>query len=291
MFNINNLTEDYGRAPKLKVPPKSCDTHSHVYGPLDKFQQRQDLESRFAPVDVYRNMLDRIGIERCVIVHSSFYGFDNSCSLDAIAALGPDRARGTCVIPIDTPKSEMQRLHDGGMRGVRVSHGADDLSPENAADLARLVAPFGWILQFQDKRSNWIADNASTFAQLPVPVVFDHFGRTSPEEGVKSSEFKAMVKLVEKGNAWVKISGAHYSSKDQHPGNEDMAERLRILIDARPDRLIWALNWPFPDYPFESGIDADSADFLDQLLHWEVNDETRTMILATNPGTLFGFDL
>jgi predicted TIM-barrel fold metal-dependent hydrolase len=99
-----------------------------------------------------------------------------------------------------------------------------------------------------------------------------------------------MVTLVEKGNAWVKISGAHYSSKNQHPGNEDMAERLRILIDARPDRLIWALNWPFPDYPFESGVDADSADFLNQLLHWEVDEQTRKMILATNPGKLFGFD-
>jgi len=291
MFDIHNLTEDYGRTPKLKAPPKTCDTHSHIYGPLDQYPQRPGLKPRYAPLEVYRDMLDRIGVERCVIVHSSFYGFDNTCSLDAIAALGPERARGTCVIPADTSKQEIQRLHDAGMRGVRISKSADDLSPESAADLAKIVAPFGWILQFQDKRPTWIEDNASTFAQLPVPVVFDHFGRTSPEEGVNGSAFKVMVKLVEKGNAWVKISGAHYSSKDQHPANEDMAERLRILINARPDRLIWALNWPFPDYPFDCGRDADSADFLDQLLNWEVDEETRTMILATNPGKLFGFDV
>lgn len=290
MFNINDLTEDYGRKPKLKAPPKSCDTHSHVYGPLDQYPQREGLEPRYAPVDVYRAMLDRIGIERCVIVHSSFYNFDNSCSLDAIAALGLDRARGTCVIPVDTPESEIQRLHDGGMRGIRISSSTDDLSPENASDLAKRIAPFGWMLQFQDKRPDWIENNAANFANLPVPVVFDHFGRTPPEEGVNSSEFKAMVKLVEKGNAWVKISGAHYSSKDKHPGNEDMAERLRVLIDARPDRLIWALNWPFPGYPFDCGLDADSADFLDQLLTWEIDEATRTMILATNPGKLYGFD-
>ncbi len=290
MFDINNLTEDHGRVPKLKAPLKSCDTHSHIYGPLDVYPQREGLERRYAPLDVYTAMLKRIGIERCIIVHSSYYGFDNSCSLAAVAELGPDRARGTCVIPPTISKQEIQRLHDGGMRGVRISHAADDLSPESAGDLARLVAPFGWVLQFQDKRPTWIVDNAASLADLPVPVIFDHFGRTPANEGTNSSEFKTMVKLVEKGNAWVKISGAHYSSKDQHPGNEDMAKRLRILIDARPDRLIWALNWPFPDYPIECGLEQDSADFLDQLLTWEVDEETRTMILATNPGKLFGFD-
>ena len=77
-----NQGEDKTRRPKRKAPPKSCDTHSHVYGPTDLYPPREGLTPRFAPVEAYRAMLDGIGVERCVIVHSSFYGYDNRCTLD-----------------------------------------------------------------------------------------------------------------------------------------------------------------------------------------------------------------
>ncbi len=304
----NDIDEDKGRRPKLKVPPKSCDTHSHVYGPPDLYPLREGLDLRYAPVELYRAMLDRLGIERCVIVHSSFYGTDNRCSLDAIAELGQDRARGTAVIAPDTPKDEIKRLHDGGMRGVRISHSGDDLSPDLAGDIARLIAPFGWVLQIQGKHPHWIEDNAAQFAQMPVPVIFDHLGRTPAAEGAASAEFKAMVKLVETGRAWVKISGVYYSSLESHPSHTDAVERIRILLDARPDRLLWGLNWPFPAYPAETeiedtgafrmgsregtgySIEADSTDILEPLLDWMPDEKIRNMILAENPGKLFGFD-
>src|SRR5918997_5670552 len=108
---------DSGRQAKLKVPPKTCDTHSHIYGPFDRFP-RQVSSTRLATVEAYTGMLDRLGIERCVIVHSSMYGYDNSVSLDAIAAIGQERARGTAVIPLDISDEALQQLHQGGMRGV-----------------------------------------------------------------------------------------------------------------------------------------------------------------------------
>ncbi|MEQ8193312.1 MAG: hypothetical protein RIB59_02370, partial [Rhodospirillales bacterium] len=92
MFDIN-LPEDHGKTPTLKAPPKACDTHSHVMGSLETYPQKKGLAPRFAPVETYRAMLERIGVERCVIVQSSYYGNDNRCTLDAIAAIGRDRAR------------------------------------------------------------------------------------------------------------------------------------------------------------------------------------------------------
>ncbi|MEX2450778.1 MAG: hypothetical protein WD407_07985, partial [Rhodospirillales bacterium] len=93
-----DLTEDKGCRPRLETPPHACDTHSHIYGPRDRYPHVEGRESRYAPVEVYRAMLDRIGVERCVIVQPSLYGYDNRCTLDAIAALGQERARGTAVI-------------------------------------------------------------------------------------------------------------------------------------------------------------------------------------------------
>ena len=52
-----NRPKDKGRAPRLKAPPRSCDTHSHVYGPPDVNPHVPGRESRYAPVEAYRAML------------------------------------------------------------------------------------------------------------------------------------------------------------------------------------------------------------------------------------------
>jgi predicted TIM-barrel fold metal-dependent hydrolase len=280
---------DHGRKPRLKTPPKTCDTHSHIYGPIEHYPQVGGRESRFAPLEAYRAMLDRLGIERSIIVQPSLYGLNNRCTLDAIAALGQDRARGTAVITLDATKQELQRLHDEGIRGIRISHGGDELSPEVAGDVARLIEPFGWVLQIQDSRKRWIVDAAPHLAKLPVPLIFDHLGRTPAEEGANGTEFKALLKLLDTGRIWVKISGPNYSSLAGHPGYEDVAERVGILVNARPDRLLWALNWPHPGLEHEDL--ADSADLLDPLLDWVPDAAVRKMILADNPGRLYGFDV
>jgi D-galactarolactone isomerase len=282
-----NLTKDAGRRPNLKVPPNTCDTHSHIYGPQDIYPHVEGRETRFAPLEAYRAMLERTGVSRSIIVQPALYGYDNRCTLAAIAALGQDCVRGIAVISPDVTKDELKHLHDGGIRGIRISNSGDELKPETARDIARVIEPFGWILQIQDSRARWIEDAVPSLSNLPVPLIFDHIGRTPPGDGVDSAEFKALLKLVETGNVWVKISGDYYSSQSAPPRFEDAVERIKVLVNARPDRMLWGLNWPFPGYP---GPGADSADFLDNMLEWIPDETTRNMILADNPGKLYGFD-
>ena len=271
----------------MKVPPNTCDTHSHIYGPQDIYPHVEGRETRFAPLEAYRAMLERTGVSRSIIVQPALYGYDNRCTLAAIAALGQDCVRGIAVISPDVTKDELKHLHDGGIRGIRISNSGDELKPETARDIARVIEPFGWILQIQDSRARWIEDAVPSLSNLPVPLIFDHIGRTPPGDGVDSAEFKALLKLVETGNVWVKISGDYYSSQSAPPRFEDAVERIKVLVNARPDRMLWGLNWPFPGYP---GPGADSADFLDNMLEWIPDETTRNMILADNPGKLYGFD-
>ncbi|MEQ8193778.1 MAG: amidohydrolase family protein, partial [Rhodospirillales bacterium] len=162
------------------------------------------------------------------------------------------------------------------------------LTPADAPEIARLIGPYGWVLQVQRRVPGWIEGLAPKLANLAAPLIFDHLGRTPAAEGANGPEFKAMLKLFEGGNVWIKLSGFYYTAERPHPGYEDLRERIRILAEARPDRLLWGLNWPFPDFPGPG--EGDSADFLDPLLHLVPDAETRTMILADNPGKLFGFD-
>jgi len=283
-----NFITDKGRKPKLIAPPNSCDTHSHVYGPLDQFP-RTNGSTRLATLEAYRGMLARLGIERCVVVHSSACGFDNSVTLDAIAQIGQDRARGMAVIPTDITKEELHKLHAGGMRGVRVSgHGAE-LSAFDADKIAAQIADLGWALQLQEPSPGWVQKIAPMAKELPIPTIFDHLGKTPVEESTAGEDFHALVKLLEDNDhIWVKIAAIYSNSNAGPPNYVDVGDRVRVLTETRPDRVIWGVNWPHPRFKFD-GI-AESADVLDPLLDWIPDETTRKMVLADNPGKLYGFD-
>ena len=108
------------RKPKFTPPAKSCDTHFHVFGPPEKFPfvSTHEYTPPAAPLEHYQKMLAVIGIERAVVVQPSVHGLDNSATLDAIKSSGGN-FRGVGRIDDTTPKDELRRLHDGGIRGVR----------------------------------------------------------------------------------------------------------------------------------------------------------------------------
>ncbi|HAT34684.1 MAG TPA: hypothetical protein DCS82_03135 [Rhodospirillaceae bacterium] len=279
---------DKGRAPRLKAPPKSCDTHSHIYGPLDRYPRTND-GTRLATLEAYRGMLARLGIERSVIVHSSAYGFDNSVTLDAIAAIGQDRARGTAVIPPGISREELDRLHAGGMRGVRISGSGSELSVFNADKIAAQIADLDWVLQLQEASAGWVQKVAPMVSDLPVKVVFDHLGKTPIEESTSGEGFRTLLKLLEENDhVWVKIAAIYSNSLTGPPDYFDVGDRVQALVAARPDRVIWGINWPHPRFRFD-GV-AESADVLDPLLDWIPDEADRELVLAKNPARLFGFD-
>jgi D-galactarolactone isomerase len=64
---------------------------------------------------------------------------------------------------------------------------------------------------------------------------------------------------------------------------------VKALVAARPDRLLWAANWPHPSSPF--GNKPEEADCLDVLLGWVDSEQERKMILSDNAARLYGVDL
>ena len=67
------------------------------------------------------------------MVQPSTYGTDNRCLLDALSQFGPD-ARGIAAVADTVTDSELQNLHEAGVRGLRfnleflvgLTAGADD---------------------------------------------------------------------------------------------------------------------------------------------------------------------
>jgi predicted TIM-barrel fold metal-dependent hydrolase len=158
--------------------------------------------------------------------------------------------------------------------------GLDVIEPMTAK-----CAELGWHVIVQG-RGEWLQDAAPVLRKLPCPVVIDHLGRTPAKAGVAHPGFRALLDLVRAGNCWVKIS-APYLSSDAGPPYADVAPRVQALVAARPDRLLWAANWPHPNSPLDAK--PDEADCLDPLLDWAPDETTRRMILTDNPAALYGF--
>ena len=81
-----------------------CDTHLHIFGDRRKYPLESELRSEppDAPLERFLQVAGAEGVTRMVFDQPSHYGLDNSCILDAIAAVGSDRARAVAAVDADT---------------------------------------------------------------------------------------------------------------------------------------------------------------------------------------------
>jgi predicted TIM-barrel fold metal-dependent hydrolase len=137
---------------------------------------------------------------------------------------------------------------------------------------------------------------ADAVMNLPVPIVFDHFGGAQAVGGVGQPGFATLLALVRSGKAYVKISG-HYRSSTKAPAYDDVAPLARALIAANPDRIVWGTDWPHPHHALPGkelseitpAFDIDDGLALAQLPRWAPTAATRHKILVDNPARLYDF--
>ena len=180
------------RKPNFTPPPMSCDTHFHVFGPPETFPfvSTHEYTPPAAPLEHYLKMTEVIGIQRGVVVQPSVHGLDNAATLDAIAKSG-GRFRGVARIDDSTPRSDLQKLHDGGVRGVRFN--LLDRPRGNVSSTFSIAAwnvvEFGWSVDFHIDPKNLLAQE-KRIRSMPVPVVIDHIARVKPAEGLDQPAFQ-----------------------------------------------------------------------------------------------------
>src|SRR5215203_3709151 len=107
------------QSPKVIAPPGACDCHMHIYDDRYPLAPTATFKPQQATVPAYRDVQKALGLSRAIVVQPSAYGFDNRCTLEGMAELGADAARGIAVVPPDVTDGELRRLTDAGMRGVR----------------------------------------------------------------------------------------------------------------------------------------------------------------------------
>lgn len=269
---------------KLRVPALACDCHMHIYEDRFPLVPQAIFKPPHAPLGDYVQVQRALGLERAVVVQPNGYGFDNRCTLEALLALGA-AGRGVATVPADVADAELERLTRAGVRGARFHLlPGGMLSWDSLVPMAARIAPFGWHIQLQlDGRE--LPRHEAVLARLPAPLVIDHNGKFLEPVPIDHPGFKTLLRLLAGGRTWVKLSAPYETSKLGPPHYADVGALARALVQAHPERCVWASNWPHP------GRDPrpDSAALLDLLLEWADDDATRRRILVDNPATLYGF--
>jgi 2-pyrone-4,6-dicarboxylate lactonase len=282
--------DPHPRKPRIAMPSHACDTHAHICGPIERhpYSERRVYTPPDALLPAYRQMLDTLGVQRMVLVQPSVYGSDNTVMLDAMSQLG-DGARGVAVVDDDVSDAELERLDAAGVRGVRinvvdVAEGKGMIAMEPLVALAERIKRYRWHVEFL-MHADEFPQLDRLFADFPVDIVLGHLGYMKTDKGLEDPGFQALLRLAERGKAWVKLTGPYRISTEPMP-HADTVLFAHALLNAAPDRVIWGTDWP---HVMVKGAMPNDGDLADLLLEWVPDEAMREKVLVANPAKLYGF--
>jgi len=256
----------------------------HVYEDRWPLAPTATFKPPHAPASAYRAVQRELGLERTIVIQPTGYAFDNRCTLAALASLGPD-ARAIVVVPADTASDELQALDQAGVRGVRYMMLPGGVLPWSGLEQsAAAIAPLGWHIDLQlDGRD--LPQHEAMLRRLPCRLVIDHVGRFMGPVEPDSEPMRALCRLLDSGNCWIKISAPYESSRSGPPRYDDIAWIAREIASRYPGRCLWASNWPHPN---RNPAPANAA-MLDWGLGFCTDPAAQMKALVDNPAELYGF--
>jgi len=268
------------------VPPNSCDTHFHVFEPGFPAGPNPLYPFPDGTLDQYLQVARWLGIERMVLVQPTYYGTDNTLLLHVLQKVGP-RCRGVVRVEEDISDEELDRYHALGVRAIRLDLFARASWPTTdiIAYVRRMAAraqPRGWHLQFYTP-GKIVRDLLPFFSDFETTFTIDHMGYMKESDGLTQADFDRLVRVLDGGSCYVKLSGPYRIAKDKPLSS--VAPIGRALVAARPDRLIWGSDWPH----LRNG-QRDTGELLNLLADWAPDEADRHQILVESAETLFYAD-
>lgn len=277
------------KVPAITIPVNACDCHHHIYDPIRFPYLPNDTRNQPpATVDAYRLLQKRLGLTRNIIVQPSAYGTDNSCILDALKQMGKN-ARAVAVVDKTISDSELQKMNKLGVRGIRFNISTSAANDSDMiVSLSQRVNELGWHVQFWMSADDTVKME-DLLMKLPSPIVFDHRGHIPQPAGVAHPAFRVICNLIDKGKAWVKLSGLYQDSKTGEPTYADTVKVGQAYVTYAPERMVWGSDWPHPSEFSARKPMPDDALMLDLLAEQAPDEAIRHRILVDNPSVLYGF--
>lgn len=269
------------------LPSRAWDCHTHIYGPWDQFPPHADAAYRpaAAPFSALRQAHERLGLSHGVLVQAACYGTHHGALLAALAA-SEGRYRGVALVDADISMTDLERLHEGGVRGVRfnfLGHLPGERDPERLRRLAERIAPLGWHILLHGKPDE-LQPALKALDGLDLPLVVDHMGRLSLANATDPANLALLERHLDRHNGWIKLSGVDRMMDGAPPAWEAALPLVRKLLSWAPDRAIWGSDWPHPN--IQGAVPDDDA-LLGFILDACGGQATAQAVLSDNPNRLY----
>jgi 2-pyrone-4,6-dicarboxylate lactonase len=274
--------------PTFLLPRGTVDAHCHVFGPGAIFPFAP--ERKYTPCDAGKEQLfalrDFLGVSRNVVVQATCHGSDNSAMLDVLRSAN-GRARGVATVEANVSETELQEMHESGVRGVRFNYVRRLVDPEPDDYYYRIiekVAPLGWhvVVYFEaaDLEERW-----DFFTSIETRVIVDHMGIPDASQSADGPEFARFVRLMnEHENFWSKVTCPERISLSGPPHFGDVVPFAQKIVREFPDRVLWGTDWPHPNL---KGFMPDDGKIVDFIPRIAPSEELQHQLLVANPARLY----
>jgi predicted TIM-barrel fold metal-dependent hydrolase len=266
----------------------AIDCHAHVFRRDLPMPDRRRAPSGYgATPENFLHKLEANGMTHGVLVQPSFLGADNRYLVAALNA-HPRRLRGVAVVEPGVSDSELSRLDDAGVVGIRLNQiglpTPDFAAPRWQALLAQLHAR-RWHVQVH-QTAGALRDLIDPLLAADLDVVIDHFGRPDPGLGIADPGFAYMLSLAPSRRVWVKLSGAYRNGANGVGEATAMAAMPLLKASFGLDRLVWGSDWPHTLFEASATYETQRA-LLDR---WLPEAAERAIVLGETPARRYRFD-
>jgi predicted TIM-barrel fold metal-dependent hydrolase len=269
------------------IDPPVVDAHAHIFKPDMPVADSAWMKPGYAFTAAdYLKVLDAHGVHFGVIAGISIFGSYNDYMIEELRR--QPRLRGTVNIDPATDRYTLERMKADGIVGVRLQLSRRKELPDLGSEVYRLllrrVADLNWHVHLA-LEGRLVPAVLPALEASGVRIVFDHFGHPDPEQGTASEGFQALLRSIEKGRTWVKLSAAYRLTwLGQHAGAPDpkalalgQAAAERLVQAAGPERLLWGSDCPFVGH--ESSLTF--GDTLAAFQQWVPSPQARRKISDT----------
>jgi len=273
-------------SPAAQADAPIVDAHAHIFTrdmPLGANAWTQP-DYGFTAED-YLRTLDAHGVHFGVIAGISIYGYYNDYMIEQLRT--HKRLRGTVNVPPAIDRYALERMKTDGVVGVRLQltrrKELPDLAGEDYRLLMRRIMDLNWHVHIAVE-GPLLPAVLEQLEPTGVRIVIDHFGHPDPQEGLNCSGLKALVRAVQRGRTWVKLSAGYrltWSARadTRDPRAEALAKQTAHLLlqEAGPERLVWGSDCPFVGH--EAALTYQ--DTLDAFVDWVPDPAARRKISDT----------
>lgn len=228
------------------------DCHAHVIGDAATFpvSPARSYDPPHAPLSAYLELLNRLSVDRGVLVQPSVYSTDHRCLMDALRQSN-GRLRGIAVPAANTTNAELWQMHIAGVRGIRCNLvQPSGLTISNTKLWWNWMIKHGWHLEVQVSGDD--APISTIVRDMPMPLVIDHLGL--PNKPGRGENSRALLRAISNGLCYVKLSAPYRFSSVPYPHKDALALAAACLAES-PEHCLWASDWPhtaFDAYPVEA---------------------------------------